>query len=864
MSAVAPTTDPALDSLRDTYTNRREAHLAEFSEDRKPLRLLHALSAAADELVRGLWGLAGMPTGTALLAVGGYGRGELFPYSDIDLLILTEDAPDDALGQAVERFVSLSWDSGLAIGHSVRTLADCRDQQDADVTIQTALLERRLLTGNTGLFEKLQAALADGLGPYPFFRAKMQELKQRHRKYDDTPYSLEPNTKESPGGLRDLQTILWIVRHADLGNTWEDLLASGQITRAEQQLLEHNERLLRRIRVALHICAGRSEDRLIFDLQGNVAAYLGYSDRPQRRASEQLMQRYYRAAKTIVQLTKIVTQNLDELLGDKKQVAAIALDHEFQSRNRLLEPIEDNLFEKDPAAILRAFRNLQDHPSLRGMTTPALRAMWNARTRIDARFRRERSNRLLFMELFKAPRGVTHAFRWMNQWSILGHYLPVFRQIVGRMQHDLFHVYTVDQHIMMVLRNLRRFSIVEHAHEYPTCSQLMSAMDKPWRLYVAALFHDIAKGRGGDHSDLGAIDAREFCEFHFVEPADTELIVFLVQHHLTMSTVAQKQDITDPEVIDQFARTVGTEERLTALYLLTVADIRGTSPKVWNNWKGKLLEDLYRNTRQALRGSSPEPIQQMGARRREAIRLLELKAIPFEQYKAFWDSLEESYFLRTDADEIAWHVRVFAPHKDPDQPVVRTRIAPFGEGFQVAIYQRDQPDLFTRICAYFDKAGLSVLDAKIHTTGSGHALDTFLVVDPYAQRQDADQYRDKLVLTETQLTRHLTDNAPLNAPSIGRSSRRSRSFPVTPSVELLPDESQQHYVLSIVANDRTGLLYRIASALNKHHVDILTARVTTLGDRAEDSFLVSGEPLKTPRSQLQIENELLKVLEQPD
>ncbi|MGB7182078.1 MAG: [protein-PII] uridylyltransferase [Burkholderiaceae bacterium] len=853
-----------LDNLKASYQVQRNEAIERFREDRKPVRLTVDLCAATDAVVRKLWSQAGMPQACCLLAVGGYGRGELFPSSDIDLLILLSAEPDEKTSKAVELFVSLGWDSGLAIGHSVRTLNDCREQEAADVTVQTALLERRWLAGDRSLFNQLSDVLVDGLGTYPFFKAKLQELRQRHRKYEDTPYSLEPNTKESPGGLRDLQTIQWVARRAGLGPSWQQMQKTGLITEAEQQLLEHNERFLRRIRVALHICAERAEDRLVFDLQGNVAAFLGYSDRPQRRASEQLMQRYYRAAKTIVQLTSIISQNIDELLGDTSKSPAQPLDDEFQSRNGLLEPIDPKIFENEPAAILRAFRNLQIHTSLRGMSTPTLRAMWNARTKIDARFRRERSNRLLFMEIIKSPQGVTHALRWMNQWSILGHYLPVFRRIIGRMQHDLFHVYTVDQHIMMVLRNLRRFALVEHAHEYPLCSQLLASMDDPWRLYVAALFHDIAKGRGGDHSELGAVDARAFCENHFVDPDDTNLICFLVTHHLTMSTVAQKQDISDPEVIERFAQIVQTEEGLTALYLLTVADIRGTSPKVWNNWKGKLLEDLYRATLQALRGRTPQPGQRMGVRRREAIRLLDLGAISPADYKDFWDGLEISYFLRTDADEIAWHTRVFSRHRDPQAPLVRTRISPFGIGFQVAIFQPDQHDLFARICAYFDKAGLSILDAKIHTTGAGHALDTFLIVDPFADSQDSRQYRDRLPLIEKQLTAHLADQSSLPEPSSGRVSRRSRSFPVKPSVNLKADESQQRYLLSIVANDRTGLLYRIARVLAEHQIDVQTARISTLGERAEDSFLVAGTALNNPREQLQVENELLQAIEAGD
>jgi len=854
----------SLETLRAEYNERREQAIARFSTERKPVRLTSSLCSATDQLVRGIWQSAGLPEGWALLAVGGYGRGELFPHSDIDLLILIDSVPDTAATAALEKFVSLLWDSALAIGHSVRTLEECRRELIADVTVQTALMERRWLAGNQTIHTHLESVVAEGLTSYEYFKAKVQEMRQRHRKYENTPYSLEPNTKESPGGLRDLQTITWISKRAGLGTNWAQMQQTGLITGAEQQLLEHNERLMRRIRATLHISAERGEDRLIFDLQNSVASYLGYTDRPGRRASEQLMQRYYRAAKTVTQLSSILTQNIDERLGQATEVVAQTLDHEFHSRNRLLEPVDPELFAKDPSAILRAFLVLQQHPSLRGMTTSALRTMWNARTQIDATFRRDRSNRLLFMQLIQAPVGVTHALRWMNQWSILGHYLPVFRRIVGRMQHDLFHVYTVDQHIMMVVRNLRRFAIVEHAHEYPLCSQLMATMDKPWRLYLAALFHDIAKGRGGDHSTLGAVDVREFCAAHFVDKEDTDLIAFLVEHHLTLSTVAQKQDISDPSVVESFAQIVQNEDRLIALYLLTVADVRGTSPKVWNNWKAKLLEELFRNTRHFLSGEMPKPTDRMGARRREALRILQLQAISPDDYQDFWDSLEISYFLRTDADEIAWHTRVLSHHHHSKEPIVKTRMSPWGEGFQVAIYTPDQPDLFGRICAYFAGAGLSVLDAKIHTTDAGYALDSFLVVDPFNDANAPEQYRNKLSLVEVELAHALGTDKPIPAVTDGRGSRRSRSFPVQPTVEFRPDEHQEKFVLSIVANDRPGLLYQIAQVLADHEIAVHAARVMTLGERVEDSFLVDGASLLNNRTQLEIENKLLRALEQPD
>jgi [protein-PII] uridylyltransferase len=570
------------------------------------------------------------------------------------------------------------------------------------------------------------------------------------------------------------------------------------------------------------------------------------------------MQRYYWAAKAVSQLTSILLQNLQARLSNPGAAEPQALDDEFCMRGDLLEARDPALFQNQPAAIMRAFLHLCRRPELHGMTATTLRQLWHARTCIDAGFRRDPAHRALFLEILRQPHGVTRALRRMNQWSVLGRYLPVFRRIVGRMQHDLFHVYTVDQHILMVVRNLRRFGMAEFAHEYPFCSQLMASVPKPWLLVIAALFHDIAKGRGGDHSQLGRRDARRFCRDHGLSSDEQSLIEFLVEHHLTMSTVAQKQDLSDPEVIAQFARLVRDEDRLIALYLLTVADIRGTSPKVWNAWKAKLLEELFRATKRHLAGDRPADAERLDLHRAEAVRLLNLRTVPPERYRDFWAGMGISYFLRTDPVDIAWHARVLAsPGNQGEQPLVRCRTSAIGEGFQVAVYMRDQPDLFARICAYFDRKNLSVLDAQIHTSPDGRVLDSFLVVDPGGQSS----YRDILQIVENELAQVLAAGGALPAPVRGRISRRSRHFPVQPAVDLRPDERGRRYLLAVTANDRTGLLYTIANVLSRHGLTLHTARIMTLGERVEDVFVIDGAALSSPRGQLAFETELLSALQ---
>ncbi|MDO9285698.1 MAG: [protein-PII] uridylyltransferase, partial [Aquabacterium sp.] len=585
--------------------------------------------------------------------------------------------------RSVESFITACWDIGLEIGSSVRTVEECMAEAERDVTVRTALLESRFICGSRRGFNVFRRNNSQAMQPRNFLRAKVLEMRQRHQKFEDTPYSLEPNCKESPGGLRDLQVVIWVARAAGLGRSWAELAANGLITPFEVKQLQRNEGTLRLIRARLHAVAGRREDRLVFDLQTAVAESFGYQSTRAQRSSEVLMHRYYWAAKAVTQLNQILMLNIEERINGSETAPMRQINARFLDRGGMLEVAHDQLYSENPHAILETFLVFQQTPGIKGFSARTLRALYNARDLMDTAFRHDPINRELFMDILRQPQGITHAFRLLTQTSVLGRYLWVFRRIVGRMQHDLFHVYTVDQHILMVLRNVRRFFIPEHAHEYPFCSQLASEWDQPWILYVAALFHDVAKGRGGDHSALGAVEVRRFCRDHGIDRDDTSLIEFLVRHHLTMSTVAQKEDLSDADVIRRFADKVGDVRRLTALYLLTVADIRGTSPKVWNAWKGKLLEDLYRFTLRALGGAKPNLDADLEARKQEARQILALhSALPGTELP-LWKTLELSYFARHDASEIAWHARALWRHIDPPQPVVRVRPSPIGDGLQV-------------------------------------------------------------------------------------------------------------------------------------------------------------------------------------
>ena len=842
-------------TLKGQLKAERQAAITTFRADGKPEKLLVQLRQNVDAALTQAWEAFDLPTNAALIAVGGYGRGELFPHSDVDVLILLDAAPDPTLQVKLEELVQLFWDIGLEIGHSIRTIDECLTESAADITVQTSLLEARLITGNRKLFQFLRDRCNAVINPQAFFEAKTLEMRQRHAKYEDTSYSLEPNCKESPGGLRDLQVILWVAKAAGLGDSWRKLAERGLITPTEARQLLQKERAFKDIRIRLHIHASRREDRLVFDVQAPIAESFGFKTTETRRASEYLMQHYYWAAKAVTQLNTILLQNIEAQLFPQHG-SPQPINERFNEINGLIDIAHDDTFEITPSAMLEVFLLIAQHSELKGMTARTLRALWHARFKIDGKFRRDPANRALFLQILQAPQGITHALRGMNQTSILGRYLPNFRRIIGQMQHDLFHVYTVDQHILMVVRNVRRFTMTEHAHEYPFCSQLMANFAQPWLLYVAALFHDIAKGRGGDHSKLGMADARQFCREHGLSKEDTELVVFLVEHHLSMSHVAQKQDLSDPDVVRNFANLVKDERHLTALYLLTVADIRGTSPKVWNAWKGKLLEDLYRMTLRVLGGEDPSTDHELKNRQEAALKTLRLYGLPEDAHQRLWQQLDVAYFLRHDASDIAWQTRSLYNKTDSESPVVKCRLAPIGEGVQVTVYIKDQSDLFARICSYFDRKNFSILDAKIHTTKNGYALDTFLVTEPAF----SNSYRDIINLVEHELTQLLESHAALPPPSKGRLSRLSRTFPITPTVDLRPDERGQYYLLSVSANDRNGLLYSIANVLAKYKVNLHTAKIMTLGERVEDVFLVDGPVLNNARTQIQLETELLEAL----
>ena len=836
------------DSLRIARRELQE----DYAFHHQPARHLHAHTRIVDEHLRMVWQLLAMPPELALVAVGGYGRTELYPKSDIDLLILLQEQPDEQLQRLLQDLVGKLWDIGLEVGHSVRTIGDCMSES-SDVTVQTNLLEARYITGNHPLFVEMRETLSNHLNRRAFYLAKVKEQEQRHTRFLDTDYNLEPNIKESPGGLRDLQTVLWISRASGFGDTWRKLAEAKLITSQEAAAITRHLALLQTIRILLHYIAGRREDRVLFDYQTELAERMHIAATETRRASEHLMQRYYRTKRAVLQLNAVLLQNLRTHLFPEGATLQ-PLNERFVARDSLLEARDETLFERDPSAILESFLLMEQHPNLTGFSVPTIRALLRARHKIDAKFRRDPRNRELFMNILRAPQGITHVLRRMSRNGILGLYLPAFGRIVGQMQHDLFHVYTVDEHILMVVHNLRCFALEQHAHEFPLCNKLMQDFARPEVLYIAGLFHDIAKGRGGNHALKGRADASRFCKQHGLTTDDRELVVWLVEHHLHLSATAQTQDLSDQDVIANFVKIIPNDRYLVALYLLTVADIRGTSPKIWNVWKGKLLEDLFQASRRYMAGG--KIADQVGEIRSRTRELLNLYAIGPEHHELLWGQLDTQYFLHHEPHEIAWHTRLLAHRVNSGAPVVKARLSRIGEGLQVLVYTQDKPYLFARICNFFARMSYNIMEAKVHTTQHGYALDSFLVMDA---KNTNTVYRDVMSYIEYELAQQLTDTAPPAAPHVGRVIRQLKHFPIVPQVSISRDEKGQH-ILSIVAGDRPGLLARIAYLLAQHHIELRSAKINTLGARAEDTFWISGEALDRPQEVADLREALQKQL----
>lgn len=798
--------------------------------------LVHQQAHFVDEVLQFLWQKhLSTETTVSLIAVGGYGRGELHPHSDIDLLVLLDDSVAETPPEALSVFLTQLWDIGLEIGHSVRTIGECRQQAEDDITIATNLLEARFLSGNRVLFEQLQQLTVSNKtwDNRLFYERKKQEQIQRHHKYNDTGNNLEPNLKESPGGLRDIQVINWVAQqHFDVRNL-QGLKAKGFLAESEFEVLQHSRRFLWRVRFVLHHLAGRKQEKMMIDHQRELAKQLDYVETNSRMAVEHFMKDYYRTVRAVGQMNALLLQLFEEniILADEPRDIE-PINRRFQSHNGYLETINPGIFAYYPYALLEVFLILQQHPHIKGIRASTIRQIHAHLHLIDGRFRSDIRNRSLFMEIIRQPKGVTHEFRRMNQLGVLGAYLPEFGRIVGQMQHDLFHAYTVDEHTLFLVGNLRRFSCSEFKDEFPLCSEVFYQLPKPELLYIAGIYHDIAKGRGGDHSILGVQDAERFCTQHNLSDYDTSIVTFLVRQHLAMSSTAQKKDLEDPQVIQDFAELVGSVNRLNYLYLLTVADIRATNNNLWNGWRDSLLKQLYHSTHQWLEHSEAQvkSTQEKSHKKYQlALDKLTERGWPPQDITTLWHTYDLDYFLRHSIEEIVWQTN--GRLEKPDQePLILVRPHNDKQTLELFIYARNRQGLFAAMTASLEQLQMNILDAKININGDGKALNTFIITGAQLRYEDIINAVSKQLANEELISGYKPQLIP----------RTTKLFKTEPVIKFTTNIQQNHTVIELYTHDRPGLLSAVAQVFLSHQIQVINAKMMTLGDQVEDVFFITN------------------------
>ena len=846
---------PAIDPFKTVHKDI----LAQLTEHQNTgvsaAELVEKFTWAIDEIVRIAWQLhfplLEEATPPDLIAVGGYGRGELQPYSDIDLLILVDGRESGSVKGFIEHFLRFLWDIGLEIGHSVRSEKDCVREAKADVTVMTTLLEARILMGDQARWLEIDEQIRHSRvwGPDKYVTAKLEEQRARHWQHQDTAFSLEPNLKDSPGGLRDLQTILWVYNRRYGTRTFKEMKEQGHLNEDEYRLLIRARNSLWKLRSGLHLLNKRHEDRLLFDAQRTLATQFGYLDTERSLAVEQLMKRYYRTAKQIVYLNEVLlsayhVNNVSWSLLSRTK----SLDDDFVLIDGAIAQKEPTVFEQKPIAMLRLFAVMQTQ-KITAIHPDTIRAIRANLHRVDNDFRKDPETKAIFIKMFAHEGiGLTNALARMNAYELLGAYLPPFGAIVGQMQHDLFHVYTVDGHTLMVIRNLTRLR--KYPDEFPFASDVLSRLYKPERLFVGALFHDIAKGRGGDHSELGEVDAVDFCLDHGMSEYDAKFVGWLVLNHLRMSHFSQRRDINDPEVIEEFAAVVGDLEHLDALYLLTLADIRGTSPKVWNAWKGQLLLELYQSTRNALRAGTHSPFDQeehVNDRKRAAMEKIIAQLGDTDSVRArtlsFWSTLYDDYFLRNEPFYLAWHATSLIKHSMIDIPLVVCRYSERLEANMFFIVAPSAADLLTRLTHALDQADLNIIEARMQLSRPGLALYS---VNATASDPEHAQNSDYLSALETQVRATMLSTDKSKLISRSKASRALKHFPIQPVVNFNFNHPKIT-VMEVLAQDQPGLLHNVALILQRHKIQLISARIATFGERAEDIFFIQKidkDPIK--------------------
>ena len=824
----------ALSAAKNHFDNR-------FLEGEDARALVNEASQFADVLLWYAWHQYDWDENVSLVAVGGYGRGELHPHSDIDLLILMRKDFSKKYRERIEMFITFIWDIQLKIGHSVRSISQCIDEAKSDISVATNLMETRLVCGNSDLLQLMLKKTGEKKiwRSAKFYKGKIDEQIARHHKHQDTEYNLEPNLKEAPGGLRDIHLINWTAkRHFDLHRR-SQLVYQGFLLEEEYLTLRKDEEFLWKVRYGLHYLAERPEERLLFDYQRKLAAMLGYSDSKDKLAVEKFMQRYYQTVLSIRELTDVLQQYLDEAIYRKNKIKVIKqVNERFVIKDDYLDTIDDDLFTKHPSALLELFVILGETESLKGIRASAIRQLRLHRKLINKGFREDPVNRELFMRFLRSPFKLSTHLKLMNRYGILGSYLPEFGKIVGQTQHDLFHIYPVDVHSIELITNIRRLVQPKQAAKFPVSAHIYNNLPKPELIIIAALYHDIAKGRGGDHSILGAVDVAEFGERHGLQTQEISLLQWLIENHLLMSTISQREDTSDPDVIYKFAKHVGDQRHLDHLWVLTVADINATNPRLWTEWKGALMSNLYFETKQVLQSGLDQPTNRdawVNDAKSSVLKILHQHSIDKKQAIKVWGDVDDQFFLRERAEDIAFFTKGIIDGVD-NQPIIQIRDVgvEIPVATQIFLHTKSTKNLFAMIAAVLDRLGLSIQDARLQTTSDNRTFDVFYVLDD----------KDLPVGNNKKLCKNIIDNltAAIKSPEkinlnvSRRTSRQLKNFTMKTKVTLRNDSETDTSVFQVITPDRPGLLAHIANIFSRFDLVLYNAKISTLGERVEDTF----------------------------
>lgn len=853
-----------LNELKQRLASFSSASFTQFQNKADVRDLLHQRCQFIDQLLHEIWQhFLPDQQDISLIAVGGYGRGELHPHSDIDLLLLSKKPLKAAQQAAVGEFITLLWDIKLDIGHSVRTLKETLSLGKDDITVATNLMESRLLSGCDELYQQLLVAIEKpNFWPSSdFYLAKRDEQVGRHQ--SNNAFDLEPNIKTCPGGLRDIQTIGWIAKRHFKATFVEQLVAHGFLSTAELKELFQCQDFLWRLRFALHQVAGRGEDRLLFNYQPEVAQALGYCDKSQL-AVEQMMKHYYQTVRQVAELCEMLLQLFKRaFLGRIRDLKVVDIDENYQRRGNFLEAKSDTIFEQ-PQQLISLFLNIAKEPDINGIYAPTLRLLRRARNNLTVPLNTIPACRSAFMKLLKHPNGIS-AFSMMHKHGILGSYLPAWQKITGQMQFDLFHAYTVDEHTHRLLLNIDRFSNPQYKAEFPLCSVLIKTISKKGLLVLAAIFHDIAKGRGGDHSQLGKDDALAFGQSHNLNQHDSRLVGWLVEHHLIMSITAQRRDIHDPEVINAFAATVQDETHLAYLYCLTVADICATNNSLWNNWKGSLLRELYFYTLRALRRGKVTEVDAEGRIEEYKAKALQIIARqqPNEQHAneiiELWQYFQPDYFLRHSPKLIASQTQKIIATSDNKMPLISLFNDDSQSSSELFIYTPDKAHLFTTVMRVLGSKNVRINDAQIMVTDHGYALNTFTISELDGGAIIDTRRVNSIVQT---LNKALT-LVHFKIRTKRRVSRQVKHFTVPTQVNFIENQQNNTTAFELIALDVPGLLAVLGDVFNKKNILLLNAKITTIGERVEDFFIITttqGVALSHEEQQ-SLQQALIKAIE---